>query len=186
MVRPFPAVSRACVALCEASVLAIGALFSLGAGADPDWPGLSPDCWSEPRMVHAPRDATIDDYAEKHTKTVTRPLGKLEPGRLSPNKAYFFVAKEYPPGAKITIYAEKNHLVEINFSELRWIADARWINEKLIFWRVWWGRIAASDMIYDVEAEKFIYTESVTDGGIAWRQYRDSCPRVGCDCIKKQ
>jgi hypothetical protein len=38
-------------------------------------------------------------------------------------------------------------------------ADLRWLNEKLIFGEVWWGRIYATDFIFDVEQHKFIYRE---------------------------
>jgi hypothetical protein len=49
--------------------------------------------------------------------------------------------------------------------ELRFVDDAygdvnvRWLNEKLIFGEVWWGRIYATDFIFDVEQRKFIYRE---------------------------
>jgi hypothetical protein len=49
--------------------------------------------------------------------------------------------------------------------ELRFVDDAygganiRWLNEKPIFGEVWWGRIYATDFIFDVEQRKFIYRE---------------------------
>ena len=52
--------------------------------------------------------------------------------------------------------------------------------------RPWWGRIAATDLIYDVEAEKVIYAEAVTDAYLAYQQFRESCPLLGCECIKKK
>jgi hypothetical protein len=50
-------------------------------------------------------------------------------------------------------------------AELRFIDEtngavsARWLNEKLIFGEVWWGRIYATDFIFDVEQNKFVYRE---------------------------
>jgi hypothetical protein len=41
-------------------------------------------------------------------------------------------------------------------------------------------------MLFDVETEKFVYIESVTDGMQAMQQYRESCPLHGCECIKKK
>jgi hypothetical protein len=52
--------------------------------------------------------------------------------------------------------------------------------------RPWWGRIAATDIIYDVEKEKVIYAEFVRDGYIAHQQFLESCPQHGCECIKKK
>ena len=38
-------------------------------------------------------------------------------------------------------------------------ASVQWLNEKLIFGRVWWGRIYSTDFILDVEKEQFIYKQ---------------------------
>ena len=51
---------------------------------------------------------------------------------------------------------------------------------------VWWGRMAATDLIFDVEREKIISSWSVTDGTLAYQQYLESCPIHGCRCIKKK
>jgi hypothetical protein len=76
--------------------------------------------------------------------------------------------------------------VDVDFREIVGLSDVRWISEKLIFMRTWWGRIAATDLIFDVEREKFIYAEAVTDGHLAYQQYRESCPIHGCTCVKKR
>jgi len=34
-----------------------------------------------------------------------------------------------------------------------------WLNEKLLFVRVWWGRIASSDLVLDVERAALLYAE---------------------------
>ncbi len=90
------------------------------------------------------------------------------------------------PSARVTIYAEKDHVVDIEFVELFGLSEVRWVNEKLIFMRPWWGRIAATDLIFDVEREKFVYAESLTDGFLAQQQYRDTFPLRGCTCIRKK
>jgi len=38
-------------------------------------------------------------------------------------------------------------------------ASVQWLNEKLLFGRVWWGRIYSTDFILDVEKERFIYKQ---------------------------
>ena len=38
-------------------------------------------------------------------------------------------------------------------------ANVQWLNEKLLFGRVWWGRIYSTDFILDVEKEQFIYKQ---------------------------
>jgi hypothetical protein len=38
------------------------------------------------------------------------------------------------------------------------------LNEKLIYGSVWWGRIVATDFIFDVQGNKFIYREMASYG----------------------
>lgn len=109
-----------------------------------------------------------------------------ENGELSPNNAYLYLLARESPNFKITIYAEKDHLIEIIFADLPNLNEVRWINEKLLFMRPWWGRIVATDIIYDVEKEIVIYAEPVSPGQLSFTQARESCPLVGgCECIKK-
>lgn len=156
-------------------------LYSLA--TDNPWPGLPPDCWSESRLVH---DKQKDALWEKNTAVSIAKEPKPEPGVLSPNNSYFFIVEDGRPNGKVTIYAEKEHLIQIKFTELFGLSEVKWINEKLLFMRPWWGRIRATDLIYDVENEKFIYAETVTDSYIAYQQFLESCPQIGCECIKKR
>jgi len=38
-------------------------------------------------------------------------------------------------------------------------AQVQWLNEKLVFGRVWWGRVYSTDFILDVQKREFIYKE---------------------------
>lgn len=135
-------------------------------------------------MVHSVQD--LGDLWKKNTKIVTRQGTKPPTGVMSPNKGYVFVVEGGRPSGRITIHAEKAHLIEIQFVDLFGLSDVRWLNEKLILMRPWWGRIAATDLVFDVEREKIIYAESLTDGTLAYQQYHESCPIHGCECIKKR
>jgi hypothetical protein len=35
----------------------------------------------------------------------------------------------------------------------------RWLNEKLLWFRIWWGRVIASDMLLNVETGQPVYFE---------------------------
>ena len=165
-------------------VLGLVAAVPIAALAAEGWPGLPPDCWTEPRLVHSVQDH--GDRWKKNTRITTRQGAKPKQGKVSPNNGYRFFVEGSRPSARITIYAEKDHLVDIEFVQLYGLSEVRWVNEKLIFMRAWWGRIAATDLIFDVEQEKFVYTEPLTDGLIAHRQYRESCAIHGCTCVKKK
>ena len=43
-------------------------------------------------------------------------------------------------------------------------ADVHWLNEKLVFGQVWWGRTLATEFVLDVERHKFIYREMANYG----------------------
>lgn len=162
--------------------LAVAAPLS-GAAAE-GWPGLPPDCWTEPRMVHSLQDPVVD--WRKNTRVTTRRAGEPAAAQVSPNKGYAFAVEGSRPTARVTIYAEKDYVVDIDFVELSGLGEVRWLNEKLLFMRAWWGRLMATDLIYDVERERFIHAEALTDGTLAFQQYRESCPLVGCTCIEKK
>ncbi|MGR8932608.1 MAG: hypothetical protein ACU836_18455, partial [Gammaproteobacteria bacterium] len=164
-------------------LLIISLLLSFGALAADGWPGLPPDCWSETRNVHSAFPG--QSHWEHNVRITARNGEKPKSGEISPNKGYLFVVQGGRPTGQITIYAEKDHLTELNFSELFGFSDIRWVSEKLIFIRAWWGRIAATDFIFDVEKEKIVYSEGVTDATQARQQYLESCPTHGCQCIKK-
>jgi hypothetical protein len=165
------------------ALMIFSACVSLADAAERSWPGAPPDCWTEERNIHG------GDFADIwKTNMVFKKLAgeKLKPGVFSPNKGYYFAAEDGRPNGTVTIFAEKSYLIRIEFSELFGLSEVKWVNEKLLFMRPWWGRIAATDLIYDVEAEKVIYAESVTDAYLAFQQFRESCPLQGCECIKKK
>jgi hypothetical protein len=165
------------------SLLAV--LTQAGVAADKPWPGLPPDCWSEARLVHEGHTDEDDPWRQNTTITFVK-AAEPAPGVFSPNKGYFFVVEDNGASARVIVYAEKDHLIQFAFSKLKGLSAVRWVNEKLLFMRAWWGRIMGTDFIYDVERERMVYTETVVDGYLALQQYRESCPLLGCECIKKK
>lgn len=156
---------------------------SSAGAAEPPWPGAPPDCWVQERMTQG---AELGDIWQGRTKFTKIKTAKPKQVNYSSNQGYYFYVEGGRPQGSVTIVAEKNYSVRIEFTELFGLSDVKWINEKLLFMRPWWGRIVGSDLIYDVEAEKIIHAETVTDSYLAYQQYRDSCPVVGCECIKKK
>jgi hypothetical protein len=43
---------------------------------------------------------------------------------------------------------------------------AKWLNEKLLFIQVWWGRIVSTDFILDVDTSKWIYAQNANYGNL--------------------
>jgi hypothetical protein len=81
----------------------------------------------------------------------TRWLIQIPPDTMKPGPwttRVYTGARESGPGVELRFVDEENGGI-----------DVRWLNEKLIFGEVWWGRIYATDFIFDVEQRKFIYRE---------------------------
>jgi hypothetical protein len=170
-------------------VSALGVCLMAGCAASPGppaqqrgWPGLPPDCWTQAREYQTDDDAfrwpsrtKIERVAASRPQAVT----------LSPNRAYYFALSQ-EPGKSLLVFAEKDRFVRISFTDAIALNDTRWINEKLLYMRVWWGRVAATDLVFDVEQERMVLAESVHAGQIAMEQARQSCPVLGgCRCIPK-
>jgi hypothetical protein len=49
--------------------------------------------------------------------------------------------------------------LRIEFNDHGNTFSAHWINDKLLFVQVFWGRLASSDLIVDVEQKQFVYHE---------------------------
>jgi hypothetical protein len=43
---------------------------------------------------------------------------------------------------------------------------AMWLNEKLLFVQVWWGRIVSTDLILDIDTSKWIYAQNANYSNI--------------------
>ena len=140
--------------------------------AAPSKSHTSPSCWVEPRVHSESRD---DD----HGLDFQRLEKPLPPGStLSPNGAYAFHLREETTSEngssrlELTLYNERPYLLAARLPEVRGFEPPRWINEQLIYFRVWWGRIAGTDFIIDVERERTVLQQTFRYGTIAFQQYQ--------------
>ena len=148
----------------------------------------TPDKWKEPRRFQVPFYEHYEDRVvlsrEKNDSAFSLTLP-------SPNKAYWLgVNPDWPQtpdvkcngtsfqissvDAELFLFTEREYLVKItiknhypNFS-----ITARWINERLVYLEVWWGRILGSSYLLDVENERVIYREMFYDGNQPFMQSR--------------
>jgi hypothetical protein len=149
----------------------------------PHW-HTAPDQWTAPRIYHEPLKAQGGLDFSSWVRVERGPVPADTRGReVSPNGAYWFRVQhddcaqpvERPRVTTIEIFQERENAVLLRLlNDGRCSANARWINEKLLFVRVWWGRIKGSDIILDVERERVIFHESFTDGGQAFEQFRQA------------
>jgi hypothetical protein len=151
----------------------------------------SPACWSAPRTFHTGAPQTelrqrVNVSFRRLPEASTGVAAAAEPV-VSPNGAYRAWVRaphEETPGvrrAAVVVDVEREDLLWVALSDAAWAPEIRWINEKLLFLRVAWGRVVASDLILDVEAGALIYEELALDGSEAFRQFAEQCAGQ-CPC----
>lgn len=137
----------------------------------------NPLCWDDPRIIF-PEDeqTTLEAWESAHRLTHVQE-SMPEEYHLSPNNAYAFYLETLKKEGthRLFIFNERPRLTALELEKIWSIQDIKWINEKLIYLRVWLGRIAGVDVLFDVEQERFLHVESFRDGEIAMQQRKESC-----------
>lgn len=159
-------------------VLLVGILnITSGLASGNSW-HTSPDQWKEPRIFHSAFQNEFKDRLE-----IGRDVFSIIPTEQhwSPNKAYYYMIL-FPDTSKancpwdtiVSIYNEKDYLVQIRIKDhSNSFPKIQWINEKLLYIEIWWGRVIGTYMIFDVEKEKTIYREMIQDGTIPYQQWNE-------------
>jgi hypothetical protein len=149
-----------------------------GAGAE-QW-HTSPACWKQPRAFQSPFDPQFADRIVVESMPLANPSQQIG----SPNGAYWFsvqspdFTKEAPWTTQVLIFNERPTLIRLALRDHGNVQPTvSWVNEKLLFLRVSWGRILDTDMIFDVEEATFLSREMRWWGAIAFQQFRGQpCP----------
>ena len=136
-----------------------------------------PDKWVEPRIFHG---SFNQGYSDRISISRVALADVNAPKEVSPNKAYWFSAyypdmmKPGPYDFRADIYNERDYLVRLNVSDVygNYEQQIKWINEKLLYVKIWWGRVKGVDFILDVESEAVIHKEEVNWGAIPFQQWQ--------------
>lgn len=139
----------------------------------------TPDKWKDARVFHTPFDDTWSD----RIMVRRTPLAQVANEKVfSPNKAYWYSVTEpdtMKPGPyklQIDIYNERDYLVRLDMLNIygNFKPHVKWINEKLLYVQVWWGRVKGMDLIFDVENEQVIHKENINYGIIPYLQWQQA------------
>lgn len=125
-----------------------------------------PKC-GEARVQYTPFD---ENYSQKiilrevHDSGPSEPEGNKEysPQRtawVSPTSPEYSRPGRWNTTVTIAVPAGSKALQLAFHDHASGCASVQWRNEKLLFGRVWWGRIYSTDFILDVEKEQFIYKQ---------------------------
>lgn len=131
----------------------------------------SPECWPAARYTHRPASAEFID----RVGVTQAPAAIAFDGERSPNRGYQFRHESSDDGARLRIDVEQGRQWLLDLRGAAWQPEVRWVNEKLLFVRVHWGRIQASDLIIDVEQGTLLLHELADNGQIAWEQFQQAC-----------
>jgi len=145
----------------------------------------SPACWQQPRIFHA--GAPAAEFANRiHIIQSGADISPAGEAIVSSNNVYRFwvreVSSENPDsGVGVVIDVGRSQRPTLLLQGAVQSPAPRWLNEKLLFLRVMWGRVVFSDIIFDVEKSELVFHELVQDGTIAWQQFQQAC-QGRCPC----
>ena len=125
-----------------------------------------PKC-GEARVQYTPFD---ENYSQKiilrevHDSGPSEPEGNREysPQRtawVSPTSPEYSRPGRWNTTVTIAVPAGSKALQLAFHDHASGCASVQWLNEELLFGRVWWGRVYSTDFILDVEKEQFIYKQ---------------------------
>jgi len=139
----------------------------------------TPDKWKEARIFQSPAEKP---WSQRVVLEKKQDESVIVEKTYSPNNVYWFsisntdVTDSMPCTGKVTVSNERKYLLELKILKMRcsWLPKARWINEKLIHVRAWFGHVLAIDLIIDVEEESIIYKEMTHWGNIPFMQWQQA------------
>lgn len=137
--------------------------------------------WTKPRNFHV----AFEQEFEQKIEVIEEAKGvPPESVTLSENEAYWFYAEPYDEKEfeqRIVVSGERVLTIRFEDAYPNFPIRVEWINEKLVFVRVWWGRIVGTDMIFDVEKQEFLSREMVYDGTQLFNQTQQALGRADPD-----
>ena len=135
-----------------------------------------PDKWNEPRIYQSRLCGDFENRISIETIKESEIKGLKE---FSPNNVYWCLAvtnyldKSKLCNGTVYVYNERDYLICMELLDIKSGGlKTEWVNEKLLYIRVWLGRILAIDLIFDVEKENFIYREMTNWGAPVFEQWQ--------------
>lgn len=166
-------------------LLSILALCSIAFPASGQDFHTDPSCWTSPRIYHAGTPSSDIVRRIERTPNVTRE--PRDTSVVSPNGAYkAWVELPNSPVGNVAdqilyIYSEQGRVTRFYIEQAQMPLTPQWINEKLVFVRVVWGRTVFTDMMIDAENGEILYQEEARAGQNAFEQYKQICGNT-CPC----
>ncbi len=142
-----------------------------------------PDKWEKPRTFHADFDKDFENRIKISHINLSENVANIEEAikNYSRNDAYWFVVnlpdtmKPCPWLAQLIVFNERDYFIKIELKDYHatYTPTTKWINEKLLYVQLWWGRVLGTYFIFDVEKEEIIIKEMVWDGNTPFQQFQE-------------
>ena len=152
----------------RASILLLLLIIAVGLRATP--PDAS--AWAEPRNYHAPFDESYREHIKLSRSTSVTAASATS--LFSTNRTCRLdLLPSKGDGQTIELVVSTgtaSFRIIVQNTYPNFPVQTQWINEKLVFIRVWWGRVVGSDFIFDAETGRFIHQEMINDGTVLFQQ----------------
>ena len=151
------------------------------AAQDPYW---NIRCWDNPRIVHF-LDPNSSEYMTHRRIALERmTIDKISvilpsEGRICNSDSTRAVVLSRQPGNafEIRIFNEKPFLVRVRMKDIRAVEPPIWINEHMLYARIWTGRVAGVDLYWDSDNERTALIVPFIDASVALEQSREACAK---------
>ena len=173
--------TRRLISACALVALSVagGSVVGVGFPQQQEW-HTRPDRWRGPRNFQTPFEPGYEGYLSVTQQSIeTDPrTSKL----FSPNKAYWLTSSgslpvRFTPDNPILVFNERAYLIRIAPAKSDpdyFLKRIDWVNEKLVYIEIWWGRVLGSCYIFDVEKELMVYREMINDGTLPFQQWKQN------------
>lgn len=133
--------------------------------------------WDAPRNFYEEIDAGSIERIK--VERIEKELEAESGATFSPNAGYWFHTEGIKEKKQYIVISsdEGQYLITLKEPYPSFSTQISWVNEKIVFIRVYWGRIQGVDMLFDSEVGEFIYRESLVDGSILYQQTKQALER---------
>jgi len=129
-----------------------------------------PPCSNRQVTYTKPDKSVLNKIILAKSRSASDAQGKREP---SPQATRWMIVRDADytqpgPWSTTLVFGDDSRgaLLAATFRDHGNTFTAQWLSEKLVFIRVWWGRVVSSDLILDIDRRQFIYHELADYGGL--------------------
>jgi hypothetical protein len=138
----------------------------------------NPLCWAESDLVHYHKyneEKTCEKYISENFKIEKIEFkGKMN-WQVKSSLGYGFAKEVRKDSAIVVVGTGDKYMSKITATNSFTIENEKWVNENIIYFRIWIGRIRACDIYFDSENRSLAFYQNAVDGDLIRDQYLSGC-----------